>query len=118
SIEVQGAELVHDTVAPARLPDAVVGVPALIQGRLQGRVHGGVGNVSVVVRGRRPDGSAYVETVHGEVSDNPAIAGAWDRLHLRDLKDQFDGKRGDRDTLEHQIVAMSIAHKVLCRFTT
>jgi Ca-activated chloride channel family protein len=113
SVDVQGASLVPGTLTPAQLPDVFTGVPACIFGKVQG----GGGFPTFVVRGRLSDGSRFEERVHADAVMNPAIRTAWARLHLRDLEDRFDAGHGDKAELERRIVQVSLDHKVLCRFT-
>ncbi|OGQ24974.1 MAG: hypothetical protein A2138_02750 [Deltaproteobacteria bacterium RBG_16_71_12] len=113
SLDVQGASLVHGTVAPGQLPDVFAGVPATIFAR----VRGGSGSAVAIVRGRRADGGRFEERVPLVPTRNPALRAAWARLHLRDLEDRFDAGKGDRGALERQIVEVSLRHHVLCRFT-
>jgi Ca-activated chloride channel family protein len=113
-IDVVDGELVTDSVAPSRLPDVFEGVPALIAGQLRRR---GGGKPTIVVRGRDASGVEQTVRVVVEASGNPSLLPAWARLHLRDLEDRFDGHRGDRHQLQQQILRVSLAAKVLCRFT-
>lgn len=111
SVEGSGLSLVKGSLAPSRLPDLFEGAPAFVLGRYRGEATG-----AVVVKGRARDGG-HTETVRAEVSDNPAIRTAWAKLRLRDLEDRFDIGREDRRALEREIVEVSLAHSVLCRFT-
>lgn len=112
SLDVQGGSLVHGSVAPGQLPDVFAGVPATVFARLRG----GPG-ASVVVRGRTAAGGRFEQRVPLVPTYNPALRAAWARLHLRDLEDRFDAGKGDRGSLERQIVDVSLRHRVLCRFT-
>jgi Ca-activated chloride channel family protein len=113
-LEVVDGELVGESIAPSRLPDVFEGVPALIAGQLRRR---GGNKPTIVVRGRDASGAEQTVRVVVETSGNPSLLPAWARLHLRDLEDQFDGHRGDRQQLQQQILRVSLAAKVLCRFT-
>ncbi|MBI1947128.1 MAG: VWA domain-containing protein [Deltaproteobacteria bacterium] len=117
SIDVQGASLIHGTVAPGQLPDVFAGVPATIFARVRAGYGGGSVGGTVIVRGRRADGGRFEERVPLVPTHNPALPAAWARLHLRDLEDRFDAGKGDRGGLERQIVEVSLRHHVLCRFT-
>jgi Ca-activated chloride channel family protein len=115
SVDVEGAVLVGGSIAPTRLPDLFVGVPAVIAGRLR---RTGTQKPALVVRGKRADGSAFVDRVDVDVSGNPALMPAWARLHLRDLEDRFDGGKENKSELERRIVQVSLEAKVMCRFTS
>lgn len=56
----------------------------------------------------------WEESVEGTVVDNPALRAIWARGHLRELEDRY--AMGEHD-LESTIVAASLEHGVLCRFT-
>lgn len=103
-----------DTVAPAGLPDLYPGAPIVITGRC---AHGG----SLTVSGRRPDGTAWQETIAAGDGEHPGLRAVWARTHVRDLEDRYvtaqsDGRISLSD-LERRIVTVSLAHQVLCRFT-
>ena len=112
SLEVRGGALIHGSVAPGQLPDVFAGVPATVFARLRG----GPGS-SVVVRGRTAAGGRFEQHVPLVPTHNPALRAAWARMHLRDLEDRFDAGKGERGSLERQIVDVSLRHRVLCRFT-
>jgi Ca-activated chloride channel family protein len=114
TVHIEGASLVDGTLSPARLPDVVEGVPAVVTGVL--KRHPGQ-QPTLVVSGIDSAGGRFSSRVPVETSGNPALLAAWGRLHLRDLEDQFDGHRGDRATLNRRIIETSLATKVLCRFT-
>jgi Ca-activated chloride channel homolog len=113
-VQVEDGDLVSGSLAPGRLPDVFDGVPAVIVGKLRRR-----GNVkpTIVVTGTDAAGGRFSSRVPVETSGNKALVPAWGRLHLRDLEDAFDGGKGDRATLNRQIVQVSLETKVLCRFT-
>jgi Ca-activated chloride channel family protein len=46
-----------------------------------------------------------------------ALGAVWARGHLRDLEDQYATGAGDLSALERRILAVSLRHHVLCRFT-
>jgi serine/threonine-protein kinase len=53
----------------------------------------------------------------GTQRDNPAIASAWARGQIRQIEDRYASGDGDRAALERAIVALSLEHHVLSRFT-
>jgi hypothetical protein len=68
------------------------------------------------VRGTTEGGQEWRETVVPDVRNNPAIAAAWARGHVRQLEDRYAACVGNR-YLEKTIVATSLRFGVLCRFT-
>jgi Ca-activated chloride channel family protein len=113
-VRIEDGDLVDGSVAPSRLPDVFDGVPAVIVGKLRRR---GSTKPTLVVTGTDASGGRFSSRVPVETSGNKALVPAWGRLRLRDLEDAFDGGKGDRATLNRQIVEVSLATKVLCRFT-
>ena len=81
-------------------------------GRFRGH---GVGRLGL--RARDTAGSEWVHVLDGCLRENPAIASVWARGQVRKLEDRYVVGRGNLDHLEKQIVAVSIRHHVLCRFT-
>jgi Ca-activated chloride channel family protein len=110
SIEGRGLTLDLGSVVPTRLPGLFPGAPLVITGRYRGGAEG-----SVMVRGRRPDGSAFELVVDGTTTTNAAIVTTWAKGRLRDLEDQFE-LSGDK-SLAERITALSLERRVLCRFT-
>jgi Ca-activated chloride channel family protein len=87
----------------------------VIAGRYQGDAAGRV--VVASEGGARPPALEARVTV---VSRGGASAAAvWARTHLRDLEDRYAsaGPGADLDTMAANIVAVSLRHRVLCRFT-
>jgi Ca-activated chloride channel family protein len=110
-LRLSGAEIVPDTVAPARLPDLFPGVPAVISGRWSGSAR--VATAKVTVSGRTADGSDWSAEVPVTAVTNPALTAVWARAHLRDLEDRYVVG----ESIEDRIVATSLKFGVLCRFT-
>ncbi|HEX7304629.1 VIT domain-containing protein [Lentzea sp.] len=110
-----GAPLVTDVVVtPAsdvpKQPSAIYpGVPLVAFGRYRGEVP-----ATVTVRGRTRDGSDWQETLTVREHTEQAVRAQWARAALRDLEDRY--ATGDR-AVEEEIVRISLAHGVLCRFT-
>jgi Ca-activated chloride channel family protein len=50
-------------------------------------------------------------------SGGAAVPAIWARAHIRDLEDHYASGTGDLETLEQRIVAVSLRHRVLSRFT-
>ncbi len=106
-----GLDVVPDSVTPPGPVDVLAGVPLVVTGRFRGRPEGRV-VVVVVSAGARREFSAVGVTL----GVNPAAAAVWARGHLRDLEDRYVAGNGGEE-LAAQIVATSLRHRVLCRFT-
>jgi Ca-activated chloride channel family protein len=103
-----------DSFVPRRNPDLFPGSPVLLLGRYQGEPRG---TVRLCATG--PDDAAWSTELTPRVTANPAVVAAWARGRIRLLEDDYvvvsDSRR--RATLEKELVALSLAHGVLCRFT-
>lgn len=111
-MDVQGAELLPASEAPARAPDCTEGYPCVLTARYRA---GGSGPVTVRVHGTAADGSPWSERVVAAPVANPAVRATWARAHIRDLEDRYASNGGD--PLAERIVGVSLAHGVLSRFT-
>jgi hypothetical protein len=109
-----GLELVADTLVPDRIPDLFPGTPLVLLGRYRGRPRGDVSLRSI-------DQASHLltERVRPIVRDNPAIEAAWARGAIRQFEDRYAVTEvpSERHSLEKSIVATSVRHSVLCRFT-
>ncbi|MDR7277391.1 VIT domain-containing protein [Catenuloplanes atrovinosus] len=93
-----------------RRPAAVFpGVPLVLFGRSVGAVP-----AALTVRGRTRDDAEFTLDVPVRRADEPAVTAQWARGRLRELEDRYT--IGEVD-LEPEIVATSLRHRVLCRFT-
>ncbi|HEV3165059.1 MAG TPA: VIT domain-containing protein [Isosphaeraceae bacterium] len=114
-IEPESLELMADSIVPERLPDLFDGTPVLVLGRVAGHAHG-----TVTVHATDAQGRPWSQTVAASVRENPAIAAAWARGHLRQLEDRYviaATPSAERNHLEQRIIATSLRFGVLCRFT-
>ncbi|WP_328333164.1 VIT domain-containing protein [Kribbella sp. NBC_00382] len=119
TLTADGLTLLDDTISPARMPNAFAGVPLVLRGRYSGTPE----NATAHLHGLTPAGEPWQVTIPA-VQTEGAAAAVWARGHLRDLEDRyatasdtFGGGSVDLEKLEHQIVAVSLKHHVLCRFT-
>ncbi|MFI5713046.1 VIT domain-containing protein [Kribbella sp. NPDC051620] len=119
TLTADGLTLLDDTISPARMPNAFAGVPLVLRGRYRGTPE----NARAHLHGLTPAGEPWQVTIPA-VQTEGAAAPVWARSHLRDLEDRyvtasdtFGGTSTDLEALEHQIVAVSLKHHVLCRFT-
>jgi Ca-activated chloride channel family protein len=107
-VTVRSAGLeVHD-LAPARLPDLFAGAPIVISGRC-------AGDGAVEVVGRLADGTDWQTTVSAVPSENAGLPAIWARARIRDLEDSY--VVSSQAEIEREIVAVSLRHSVLSRFT-
>ena len=107
--ELQGAQAEPAATVPARPPDCYPGPPTVISGRYQGQP------TAVVLTGSLADGSPWRQVVETTVVHNPAVRTTWARAHVRALEDRY--VVGGADELAAEIVRVSLAHRVLSRFT-
>jgi Ca-activated chloride channel family protein len=118
TITADGLRIVPGSIAPARLPDLLPGVPLTVAGRWQGSPEG-----SVIVRGTTSDGTPFERAIRAATADAAAVPGPaiWARAHLRDLEDRYasltPASPGQLRHLENQITETSLRFGVLCRFT-
>ena len=114
SVVAEGGELDPESMAPERLPALFAGAPLSIALRSAA----GKFAESVLVRGRTPGGMPFEQRIPvrmGATSD--AAAALWARTRIRDLEDAYVTRPGEKKALERRIVATSLAHHVLSRFT-
>ena len=111
ALEPEGFTIEADSLVPERLPDLFPAHPARAGAvpRPRGRPALGPGP-----RRRR---TTLVRDLDARVRDNPAIAATWARGQVRKLEDRYVIGAGNLNELESQIVALSIRHQVLSRFT-
>ena len=118
TITADGLQIVPGSIAPARLPDLLPGVPLTVAGRWQGSPEG-----SVIVRGTTSDGTPFERAIRAAAADAAAVPGPaiWARANLRDLEDRYaslaPASPGQLRHLENQITETSLRFGVLCRFT-
>ncbi|MDX6264888.1 MAG: Ca-activated chloride channel [Kribbellaceae bacterium] len=119
TLTADGVTLLDDTISPTRMPNAFAGVPLVLRGRYRGTPEDAVAHL----HGLTSAGEKWQLTIPA-VRTEGAAAAVWARGHLRDLEDRyatasdtFGGASVDLEALEHQIVAVSLKHHVLCRFT-
>jgi Ca-activated chloride channel family protein len=92
--------------APSRLPDLFAGRATSIFFRGRG---------PVTVTGRWADGARYEEKVEPRDAPIAAIDHLWARARIMDLEDEFRVSHAEK--VKKQIVALSIQHTLLTRFT-
>ncbi|MET8154338.1 VIT domain-containing protein [Actinoplanes sp. NPDC049668] len=97
------------TVESAAPRTVFPGVPLVVFGR-----YSGAAGAALTVRGRDGDEREFVRRVPVRHSAEPAVTAQWARSRLRELEDRYAAGESD---LEKSIVATSLRHGVLCRFT-
>jgi Ca-activated chloride channel family protein len=116
-LEPAGFQIEADTLVPRRLPDLFAGAPLWILGRYRGSDPSAIG-----LQACDAAGLPWSENARAFLSNNSAIVRLWARGHVRELEDRFVKDRfligqSGRAELEQRIVATSLKHSVLCRFT-
>src|SRR5256885_7609179 len=94
-------------LAPARMPDLFAGRASAAFFRFDGR--------RVKVTGALADGSRFEQEVEAREAPLSALDHLWARTRIADLEDEFRASRSE--TARQEIVAISIRHTVLTRFT-
>lgn len=112
-LSAEGVTLETDTISPTRMPDAFAGVPLVIRGRYRDRTDG----AALRLHGTTASGEEWQVTVPAVETSGGVLAPVWARGHLRDLEDRYAAGADDARALERRIVATSLRHQVLCRFT-
>lgn len=103
-----------ESVVPFPVPDLFADRPVTIFGRHRW----GSDPRSLAVGGSLADNSVWSETVVGESADRETLLSMWGRAKVRQLEDQYAaGEAGGRDDLPREIVSVSLAARVLSRFT-
>jgi Ca-activated chloride channel homolog len=106
-----GYELVVGQAAPGRSPDLFPGTPCTLSGRW--RAEASPTSVTLTVLGA---GGFREQVTVAAARPGHAVRTCWARARVRDLEDRFAAGPGD-PALADQIVAVSLRHAVLSRFT-
>lgn len=96
-----------DTPAPSRMPDLFAGRASAILFRFRGG--------RVKVKGELAGGGRFEQEVEPREAPLSAIDHLWARARIADLEDEFRGSQSEK--AKKEIVALSIRHTVLTRFT-
>lgn len=94
-------------LAPGRIPDLFAGRPATAFFRL--------GGGKVKVSGKLAGGGRFEEEIEPRAAPLAAIDHLWARARIADLEDEF--RASHSEAAKKEIVALSIRHTVLTRFT-
>ncbi len=113
SVELGDMEVVAGSTTPPAPADVFPGVPLVVAGRYRGQP-----GARATVTGHGPGGEVTLG-VGVTVTGNAGAAAVWARSHLRDLEDRYVSAKSaaELDSLEAEITAVSLRHRVLCRFT-
>ena len=109
-VESGELELAADDTTPARMPDLFPGAPCTLAGRW--RATAAPTERTLTVRG---DGGFCERVTVTTVAADPAVRTCWARARVRDLEDRYAAAA--EPELADKIVAVSLAHGVLSRFT-
>ncbi|MEV6981373.1 VIT domain-containing protein [Sphaerisporangium sp. NPDC051017] len=107
SLKPDGLDVLPGTVT--HLGSLYSGVPLTVSGRFRGPASG-----AITVHGTAVDGGPWERRLTGTPAEGEAPRAIWARAHLRRLEDRY--ATGEHE-LEREIVATSLRHGVLCRFT-
>ena len=110
-VESAGVELTAGETAPARTPDLFPGAPCTLSGRWRATVPPAA--LTLTVRG---DGGFSERVAVATVTADPAVRTCWARARVRDLEDRYVAGPAEPE-LADRIVAVSLGHRVLSRFT-
>jgi Ca-activated chloride channel homolog len=113
-VEAAGVELLPDETAPARKPDLHPGGPCTLSGRW--RAAAPPAALALTVRGDGGGPEGFCEQVVAAAAADQAVRTCWARARVRDLEDRY-AAGGAAPGLADQIVAVSLGHRVLSRFT-
>jgi Ca-activated chloride channel family protein len=110
------------SVAPQPIPDLFPGAPVLLTGRFGTESSALPDGATVTVTGKALDGNEWSQILTATPSANAALSSVWARARVRDLEDRYvSGQFGTADPrlaeLEREIIRVSLAYRVLCRFT-
>jgi Ca-activated chloride channel family protein len=116
-----GLEPDQDSVTPGRLPDLFAGAPLVVAGRIvKSADRSGAESddaPGIVITGKAADGSAWTRTVAATETADAGLAQFWARGRIRDLEDRYVSTYDGLPEIEQAIVATSVRHSVLSRFT-
>jgi Ca-activated chloride channel family protein len=107
-------ELIDADTAPGRLVDVFSGVPCIISGRYRAS---DTTIPELTVTATRPDGSSYQKRLTPTKVTAKGVTDLWARARIADLEDRYDARTGDVSAVRGEIIELSIAAKVLSRFT-
>ena len=113
ALEPEGFAIEPDSLVPERLPDLFSGAPLLVLGRFRGHARGPAGDAGAQTR-RALAGSCPRQVRSVKIRPSPPCGpeGRCESWRIATSSGQ-----GISTELEKQIVAVSIRHHVLCRFT-
>lgn len=110
SLKPSGLTIDQDTLVPSRTPDLFAGAPLVIMGRYQGNAPQGI-----TLQAKDAAGKPWTTQITAATSDQGVLGAVWARGHLRDLEDRY--VVNPSEALCERMVAVSLKHGVLCRFT-
>jgi Ca-activated chloride channel homolog len=98
------------TVAPSKMTD-------LFKGRATSTFFMLKKVGKVRVSGKYVNGNAFETVVEAKEVELPAIAQLWAKTRIADLEDWYRIDPTSQEQIKQQIISLSIAHKILTRFT-
>ena len=114
SIELEGGDIDATEIVPGRIAGLFAGAPLILSGRIDGELDK---DATLIVRGANALGDSWSTRVPVQQVENEAIGVLWARQRLRELEDRYTIGRGNANAIEKEIIDVSLAYNVLCRFT-
>lgn len=110
SIDDAGKVVVKDSVTPEHVPDVFAGRGASVFLKLNKKG-------TVKIKGKLPDGKSFEEKVTPVAVNVKAISQLWAKARITDMEDQMRLQPNYLAQLRKDLIALSIEHSVLTRFT-
>jgi Ca-activated chloride channel family protein len=108
-----------DSMAPERIPDLFEGRASAVFFEMSGAKLKQLNEAKIRVTGKFANGSSFDTEVEAQVVELPALAQLWAKSKIMDLEDRFriEEQPTVKDDWRKQIVAISIEHSLLTKFT-
>lgn len=104
-------KVVHkDSITPENLPDVFAGRASCVFLKMTKKG-------AIKIKGKLPDGKSFEEKVTPTAVQVKAISQLWAKSRITDLEDQMRMRPQQMQALRNDLIALSIAHCILTRFT-
>jgi Ca-activated chloride channel family protein len=110
SIEDVDSGLILESIAPCKVVD-------LFSGRATTTFFAAQCIGKIRVKGYYPNGDKFETVVNGKEISLPAISQLWAKTRINDLEDSYRINAHLQTTIKSEIIALSIEHKILTKFT-
>lgn len=112
----EGLTLHHESFTPERVAALFAGTPLELFGRFT--ASGDLARAAIVVRGTDAVGRPFEQRLTPRLTSAASVEKLWARGRVRALEDKYAAGTGDMGRLERELIAVSLGHGVLCRFTS